>query len=223
MASDAEADPRHAFGSLTEALRQIYIDENISVDLNLDHLRLDPATGRTKAHHTVGIIRYPCVVDPDTGAQVRPAEIGFLVVLKSSIIGDESVPILNYRQDNPEFPHQTTGDQFFDDDQFESYRALGSSPPTSPSAKCRTPRGSPRAERCGRAPGAIDPDGKIGAMSALRRRKSVVVDVGGVQVGSAHPVVVQSMTNTDTADVAGDGRPGAGARTRRAASWSGSP
>jgi (E)-4-hydroxy-3-methylbut-2-enyl-diphosphate synthase len=33
-----------------------------------------------------------------------------------------------------------------------------------------------------------------------RRRSSVSVDVGGVLVGSAHPVVVQSMTNTDTAD-----------------------
>jgi (E)-4-hydroxy-3-methylbut-2-enyl-diphosphate synthase len=33
------------------------------------------------------------------------------------------------------------------------------------------------------------------------RRKTVSVDVGGVKVGSAHPVVVQSMTNTDTADV----------------------
>ena len=32
---------------------------------------------------------------------------------------------MNYCQDNPDFPHQTTGDQFFDDDQFESYRALG--------------------------------------------------------------------------------------------------
>ena len=32
------------------------------------------------------------------------------------------------------------------------------------------------------------------------RRPTVTVDVGGVQVGSAHPVVVQSMTNTDTAD-----------------------
>ena len=27
------------------------------------------------------------------------------------------------------------------------------------------------------------------------------VDVGGVKVGSLHPIVVQSMTNTDTADV----------------------
>ncbi|WP_297326983.1 flavodoxin-dependent (E)-4-hydroxy-3-methylbut-2-enyl-diphosphate synthase [uncultured Bartonella sp.] len=33
------------------------------------------------------------------------------------------------------------------------------------------------------------------------RRKSVAVDVGGVKVGGNNPVVVQSMTNTDTADV----------------------
>ena len=35
-----------------------------------------------------------------------------------------------------------------------------------------------------------------------QRRKSVPVDVGGVMVGGGAPVVVQSMTNTDTADVA---------------------
>jgi (E)-4-hydroxy-3-methylbut-2-enyl-diphosphate synthase len=35
-----------------------------------------------------------------------------------------------------------------------------------------------------------------------QRRRTVTVDVGGVKVGSAHPIVVQSMTNTDTADVA---------------------
>jgi (E)-4-hydroxy-3-methylbut-2-enyl-diphosphate synthase len=33
-----------------------------------------------------------------------------------------------------------------------------------------------------------------------RRRPTVSVDVGGVLVGSAHPIVVHSMTNTDTAD-----------------------
>ncbi|KUO61465.1 MAG: 4-hydroxy-3-methylbut-2-en-1-yl diphosphate synthase [Alphaproteobacteria bacterium BRH_c36] len=35
------------------------------------------------------------------------------------------------------------------------------------------------------------------------RRQSIAVDVGGVIVGGAAPVVVQSMTNTDTADIAG--------------------
>ena len=38
-------------------------------------------------------------------------------------------------------------------------------------------------------------------MNAYQRRQTVVVDVGGVKVGGAHPIVVQSMTNTDTADV----------------------
>ncbi|MGH9524071.1 MAG: flavodoxin-dependent (E)-4-hydroxy-3-methylbut-2-enyl-diphosphate synthase, partial [Terriglobales bacterium] len=40
-------------------------------------------------------------------------------------------------------------------------------------------------------------------MAEIRRRKSVTVNIGGVRVGSAAPVVVQSMTNTDTADVEG--------------------
>jgi len=35
------------------------------------------------------------------------------------------------------------------------------------------------------------------------RRATPSVSVGGVLVGSAHPIVVQSMTNTDTADAAG--------------------
>src|ERR1700692_1791178 len=38
-------------------------------------------------------------------------------------------------------------------------------------------------------------------MAMISRRKTVTVVVGGVPVGSDAPVVVQSMTNTDTADV----------------------
>jgi (E)-4-hydroxy-3-methylbut-2-enyl-diphosphate synthase len=61
-----------------------------------------------------------------------------------------------------------------------------------------------------------DPSGRTGPASPIplderppvatpdslrpRRRSTISVDVGGVLVGSAHPVVVQSMTNTDTAD-----------------------
>ncbi len=39
-------------------------------------------------------------------------------------------------------------------------------------------------------------------MAVMARRPTPTVRVGGVPVGSAHPVVVQSMTNTDTADAA---------------------
>jgi len=35
---------------------------------------------------------------------------------------------------------------------------------------------------------------------SISRRKSAVCDIDGVKVGGSHPIVVQSMTNTDTAD-----------------------
>ncbi|HXP15905.1 MAG TPA: flavodoxin-dependent (E)-4-hydroxy-3-methylbut-2-enyl-diphosphate synthase, partial [Terriglobales bacterium] len=40
-------------------------------------------------------------------------------------------------------------------------------------------------------------------MADIQRRKTVTTLIGGVRVGSSAPVVVQSMTNTDTADVPG--------------------
>jgi (E)-4-hydroxy-3-methylbut-2-enyl-diphosphate synthase len=43
-------------------------------------------------------------------------------------------------------------------------------------------------------------------MNLKTRHKTVAVDVGGVLVGGGHPIVVQSMTNTDTADVEGTAR-----------------
>jgi (E)-4-hydroxy-3-methylbut-2-enyl-diphosphate synthase len=39
-------------------------------------------------------------------------------------------------------------------------------------------------------------------MATKPRRRALVVDVGGVKLGGEYPIVVQSMTNTDTADVA---------------------
>ncbi len=41
----------------------------------------------------------------------------------------------------------------------------------------------------------------FGSVTGYQRRQTVVVDVCGVKVGGTHPIVVQSMTNTDTADV----------------------
>ena len=44
---------------------------------------------------------------------------------------------------------------------------------------------------------------EVGAGSiedVIERRQTATVDVGGVLIGSGHPIVVQSMTNTDTAD-----------------------
>jgi (E)-4-hydroxy-3-methylbut-2-enyl-diphosphate synthase len=40
-------------------------------------------------------------------------------------------------------------------------------------------------------------------LTTIARRRTVTAIVGGVPVGSTHPIVVQSMTNTDTADASG--------------------
>ena len=38
---------------------------------------------------------------------------------------EEPATVIGYASKHKDFPHQTTADQFFDDDQFEAYRALG--------------------------------------------------------------------------------------------------
>ncbi|HEX5209898.1 MAG TPA: flavodoxin-dependent (E)-4-hydroxy-3-methylbut-2-enyl-diphosphate synthase, partial [Steroidobacteraceae bacterium] len=40
-------------------------------------------------------------------------------------------------------------------------------------------------------------------MSSIQRRNSVQVSIGPIRVGGTAPIVVQSMTNTDTADIEG--------------------
>ena len=48
-----------------------------------------------------------------------------LLYIKSSLTGDENDYIVDYKRRNPTFPHETTADQFFTEEQFEVYRALG--------------------------------------------------------------------------------------------------
>jgi hypothetical protein len=48
-----------------------------------------------------------------------------ILFLKPSLMGDEPVDVLQYRQQHPAFPQEPTSDQFFDEAQWESYRALG--------------------------------------------------------------------------------------------------
>jgi hypothetical protein len=115
IACDAEADAGLSFGSFTEALRHAYVDLGVDVDIDLSLIRPDPETGLSKSHCAVGRIRYPECPD-------RP---NWIVYLKSSMTGDEPATVLNYKATAPVFPHESTADQFFDDAQFESYRALG--------------------------------------------------------------------------------------------------
>lgn len=116
---DAEADPRMEFGSLVRLQRFARIDLGVRIDLPWQAIRAatlavargEPAPADA-AHVAVGTIDYGDAK-------------GTLVYVKSSMTGDENDYIRDYARRNPSFPHETTGDQFFSEEQFEVYRALG--------------------------------------------------------------------------------------------------
>jgi hypothetical protein len=113
IASDAGADPAFAMQDLANLMRKLRIDFSIDVEMDLKGLRLDPRTLNTPLHYAVGRIKYPENLD------------GILLYIKSSLTGVEPEDLLTYRVENGDFPHQDTSDQFFDENQFESYRKLG--------------------------------------------------------------------------------------------------
>lgn len=108
---DAEADPTFSFFGLITLQRYAEIDLGITLELDLTGIR--PEEGVSARNHTVGYIRYP------------NGETGRIIYLKLSFTGKEAEYLHYYREQNPAFPHQSTSDQFFDETQFEVYRALG--------------------------------------------------------------------------------------------------
>jgi hypothetical protein len=117
IACDAGADGNYALGDLGSAIRKCREDMGIEIKLSTPNLKPDKDTNLTKWHCAIGEIRYDQV---DVGA-----ERGIFVYLKSSLTGDETTDILNYHREHPDFPHQSTEDQWFSESQFEAYRRLG--------------------------------------------------------------------------------------------------
>jgi hypothetical protein len=128
IAVDAEADAPMNFSSLVTLQRYARIDLGIIIDLPWTPIRsttrewmkcnagqsADPALKSSAGPHAaIGTIDY------------GGGEKGYLVYIKSSLTGDENDYIRDYARRNDTFPHETTGDQFFSEEQFEVYRALG--------------------------------------------------------------------------------------------------
>ena len=55
----------------------------------------------------------------------QPGTRSVLLYLKAKLTGNESADVANYHATHPEFPNESTADQFFDEEQWESYRQLG--------------------------------------------------------------------------------------------------
>jgi hypothetical protein len=112
IAIDGEADPDMTFSGLKTLIRYAQIDFGIRIRMDVADLTRNDA-GYTKAHFILGEIDY------------GDGQTGYLLYIKSSLTGNERDYILDYRQSHSAFPHETTADQFFNEAQFEAYRALG--------------------------------------------------------------------------------------------------
>lgn len=130
--ADGSTDPDIAMQSFSNALEKIYIDFNVRVafedqDAHFTNLMKGMGEPRdliaerlefAKAGFAVGRIIYPKVngVEP---------ERGWLIYIKSTMVRELPVSLYSYKAVNALFPSETLADQFFSEQQFEAYRALG--------------------------------------------------------------------------------------------------
>ena len=120
VVSDAGCDPDCVFEDLGNAIRKIRIDLGVPITLK------DPPpiysrreTGKVSRYCAIGTIHYKDVDGPS-------ACNGVLAYLKPAIAPGQPMDVFNYAKSSETFPHEGTGDQFFSESQFESYRMLGS-------------------------------------------------------------------------------------------------
>lgn len=111
---DAEQDENFTCEGLANAIRRCRIDFGAEISINIENI-VNRKEGHSRQHFAVGDITY--------SGDEKPS--GKLIYIKSSITGEEPVDIAEYALKNKSFPHQSTADQFFDEEQFESYRKLG--------------------------------------------------------------------------------------------------
>ncbi len=117
IVSDAEEDAAFSFNGLGNAIRKCRTDFGVDIRMNPDQLRPvhegGKDQGRSRTHCAVGDLIY------------SPETRGKLLYIKTTLTGDEPGDVLEYKLRHPDFPHQSTVNQFFDESQFESYRELG--------------------------------------------------------------------------------------------------
>ena len=120
VVGDTGRDPSCAFDDLGNAIRKIRIDFGISIEFEKTIRIFPKSPGKPDSaarYCALGRIRYDSVDGEGS--------FGTLIYIKPAICGIESYDIYNYARSSQDFPHETTADQWFDETQFESYRALG--------------------------------------------------------------------------------------------------
>ncbi len=114
---DAGHEPGMECADLIRLQRYAEIDLGIRMEYDITDLQLNDNKLSCAYAILVKIIY--------SNADKDNTELGWMLYIKLAMTGTEPAYVTDYRRENPTFPHQTTGDQFFDEAQFEAYRMLG--------------------------------------------------------------------------------------------------
>jgi hypothetical protein len=123
---DAGADPKCQFEDLGNALRKIEID--LGIPIRFTHgVNMEEGAKPGNRYCAVATIDYACLDGShDMPDSERAKLAGTLIYLKAGMNGKEPPDVRQYALTHDTFPHESTGNQFFNESQFESYRHLGS-------------------------------------------------------------------------------------------------
>jgi Patatin-like phospholipase len=155
IAVDAEADPQMAFGAFNTLERYALIDLGIRIDLPWEAIATESLATGQAIDKAGDVSAEPTGAEGEASGASRkkPADAsgdkagtvpqhhgphcaigeisypgnrkGVLIYIKASLTGDENDYIFDYKRRYTDFPHETTLDQWFTEEQFEAYRALG--------------------------------------------------------------------------------------------------
>jgi hypothetical protein len=114
IVSDCGADPDVLFDDFGNASRRIREDFGVEIEIDLGPLKACAPVGKARQHMVVGTIDYGGECDK-----------GIILFFKPNMTGDEPVDVEQYYGRNTAFPNESTGDQFYDEAQWEAYRRLG--------------------------------------------------------------------------------------------------
>lgn len=128
LVSDGGADPAFNFDDLANAVEKVRVDfgANIKFRAQAGLDKILPQT-QTAGNNSEFIKKYAIAEHGFAIADIyyNDGSSGILVYVKLAMINGLSTDIYSYKGIHPEFPHQSTADQFFDEKQFEAYRELG--------------------------------------------------------------------------------------------------
>ncbi|MBU8922171.1 MAG: patatin-like phospholipase family protein [Bacteroidales bacterium] len=124
--ADGSADPSFSFGDLANVIERARVDFRVRIRFENTSRSLDGLVPETadsdskegssklaKRGYAIATITY------------NNGDEGHMIYIKTTLVPDLPADVYGYSAEYPSFPDQSTGDQFFNERQFEAYRELG--------------------------------------------------------------------------------------------------